>query len=60
MLNKDALEVVKEQSLGSYSSLLLMGKVSEGWRSVMNLSPLNEFFQQTPSKMKIVILALDS
>ena len=36
---------------GFYSRLFLVEKSSGGWRPVIDLSPFNEFVQQTPFKM---------
>ena len=52
MLSKGALERVSEPGPGFYSHLFLMEKASGGWRPVIDLSPFNEFVQQTPFKME--------
>ena len=41
MMEKGTLEVVEDQSPGFYSRLFHAEKASEGWRSVIDLSPLN-------------------
>ena len=51
MLLKGALERVFNPGPGFYSRLLLVEKASGGWRPVIDLSPFNEFVQQTPFKM---------
>ena len=53
MIAKGALETVPNLGLGFYSRLFLVEKASGGWRPVIELSPLNEFVQQTPFKIEI-------
>ena len=60
MLEKDALEVVENQSPGFYSRLFLVEKATGGWRPVIDLSPLNQFVQQTKFKMETVTSIMDS
>ena len=45
-------EVVSDPDPGFYSRLFLVEKTSGGWRQVIDLSPLNEFIQQTPFRME--------
>ena len=52
MLSKGALERVSDPGPGFYSRLFLVEKASGGWRPVIDLSPFNEFVQQTPFKME--------
>ena len=52
MLSKGALERVSDPGPGFYSRLFLLGKASGGWRPVIDLSPFNEFVQQTSFKME--------
>ena len=49
MISKGALERVPDTGPGFYSRLFL---ASGGWRPVIDLSPFNEFVQQTPFKME--------
>ena len=51
MISKGALERVHDPGPGFYSRLFLVEKASGGWRPVIDLSPLNEFVQQSPFKM---------
>ena len=52
MVTKGMLEVVPDQDPSFYSRLFLVEKASGGWRPVIDLSPLNEFVQQTPFRME--------
>ena len=52
MISKGALERVHDPGPGFYSRLFLVEKASGGWRPVIDLSPFNEFVQQTPFKME--------
>ena len=52
MISKGALERVPDPGPGFYSRLFLVEKASGGWRPVIDLSPFNEFVQQTPFKME--------
>ena len=52
MISKGALERVPDPDPGFYSRLFLVEKASGGWRPVIDLSPFNEFVQQTPFKME--------
>ena len=52
MMTKGVLEVVSDPDPGFYSCLFLVEKASGGWRPVIDLSPLNEFVQQTPFRME--------
>ena len=52
MILKGALERVPDPGPGFYSRLFLVENASGGWRSVINLSPFNEFVQQTSFKME--------
>ena len=47
MMTKGVLETVSDPDPGFYSRLFLVEKSSGGWRPVIDLSPLNEFVQQT-------------
>ena len=60
MMEKGALEVVLEPSLGFYSRLFLVEKASGGWRPVIDLSPLNGFLAQTRFQMETVSTVLAS
>ena len=53
MLSKGALERVPDLGPGFYSRLFLVEKASGGWRPVIDLSPFNEFVQQTPSRWRL-------
>ena len=52
MMTKGVLEIVSDPDLGFYSRLFLVEKFSDGWRPVIDLSPLNEFIHQTPFRME--------
>ena len=52
MISKGALERVPDPGPGFYSRLFLVEKASGGWRPMNDLSPFNEFVQQTPFKME--------
>ena len=52
MMEKGVLEIVPDPGPGFYSRLFLVEKASGGWRPVIDLSPLNEFIQQTPFRME--------
>ena len=52
MMTKGVLEIVSDPDPGFYSRLFLVEKSSGGWRPVIDLSPLNELVQQTPSRME--------
>ena len=52
MMTKGVLEIVSDPDPGFYSHLFLVEKSSGGWQPVIDLSPLNEFIQQTPFRMK--------
>ena len=56
MISKGALERVPDVGPGFYSRLFLLEKASGGWRPVIDLSPFNEFVQQTPFKMETTSL----
>ena len=58
MLSKDALEIVLDLGPGFYSPLFLVEKVTRGWRSVIDLSHLNEFLRQTLFRMETVASVL--
>ena len=51
MLEKSALEVVENSSPGFDSRIFLVEKASDSWRSVIDLSPLNQFAVQTGFKV---------
>ena len=52
MVAKGVLEVVPDPDPDFYNCLFLVEKASGGWRPVIDLSPLNEFVQQTPFRME--------
>ena len=52
MMTKGVLEIVSDPDPGFYSHLFLVEKSSGGWQPVIDLSPLNEFIQQTPFRME--------
>ena len=52
MISKGDLERVPDPGPGFYSRLFPVEKASGGWRPVIDLSPFNEFVQQTPFKME--------
>ena len=52
MVAKGVLEVVPDPNPSFYSCLFLVEKALGGWRPVIDLSPLNEFVQQTPFRME--------
>ena len=52
MITKGVLETVSDPESGFYSRLFLVEKSLGGWRPVIDLSPLNEFVQQTPFRME--------
>ena len=54
MLEKSALEVVENSSPGFDSRIFLVEKASDSWRSVIDLSPLNQFAMQTGFKVETV------
>ena len=58
MLAIGALEIARDPGPGFYSLLFLVEKASGGWRSVIDLSHLNEFVQLTPFKMETVASVL--
>ena len=58
MISKGALERVPDPGPGFYSRLFLVENASGGWRPVIDLSPFNEFVQQTPFKMETASLVL--
>ena len=60
MLDKNALEIVENQSPGFYSRLFLVEKATGGWRPVIDLSPLNLFVRQTKFRMETVALVMAS
>ena len=60
MLQKGAVELVDQPGLGYYSRLFLVEKVTEGWRSVIDLSALNGFVSMTKFKMEMVASVLGS
>ena len=43
MLLKGAVEIVEQPGPGFYSGLFIVEKVTGGWRSVIDLSSLNNF-----------------
>ena len=57
--NKGALKVVKDWSPSFYSCLFLV-KASGGWRPITDLSPLNQFIQQTLFRMETASSVLKS
>ena len=52
MLQKGALEPVDKPGPGFYSRLLLVEKVTGGWRPVIDLSTLNSFVTMTEFQME--------
>ncbi|XP_066944575.1 uncharacterized protein [Macrobrachium rosenbergii] len=60
MLSKGTIEVIEDRSLGFYSRIFLVEKASGGWRSVIDLSPLNRFFRQTRFTMETVRTVLSA
>ena len=52
MISKGALERISDPGPGFYSRFLLVEKASGGCRPMIDLSPFNEFIQQTPFKME--------
>ena len=60
MLQKDAVEIVRDPGLGFYSRLFLVEKATGGWRPVIDLSPLNRFVRLTPFRMETVTSVLAS
>ena len=52
MMTKGVLKTVSDPDPGFYSRLFLVEKSSGDWRPVIDLSPLNEFVQQTPFRME--------
>ena len=60
MLDKGALEIVRDPGLGFYSRLFLVEKATGGWRPVIDLSQLNVFVRQTPFKMETVASVIAS
>ena len=52
MVLKGVLEIIPNPGPGFYSRLFLVEKASGGWHPVIDLSPLNEFIQQTPFRME--------
>ena len=52
MMTKGVLEIVSDPDPDFYSRLVLVEKSSGGRRPVIDLSPLNEFVQQTPFRME--------
>ena len=58
MLAKGALEIARDPGPGFYSRLFLVEKATGGWRSVIDLSHLNDFVQLTPFKMETVASVL--
>ena len=58
ILDKRALELVEDKSLGFYSCLFLTEKASRDWRPVIDLSPLDEFIRQTSFRMETAALVL--
>ena len=56
ILEKGSLEVVIDPGLGSHFRLFLGEETSDGWRPVIDLSPLNEFDRQISFKMETVLL----
>ena len=58
LLAKGALEIARDPGPGFYSRLFLVEKATGGWRPVIDLSHLNDFFQLTPFKMETVASVL--
>ena len=52
MVTKGVLEIIPNPGPVFYSRLFLVEKASGGWRPVIDLSPLNEFVQQTTFRME--------
>ena len=52
MMTKGVLEIVSDPDPGFYSRLILVEKSTGGWRPIIDLSPLNEFMQQTLFRME--------
>ena len=58
MLAKGALEIARDPGPSFYSRLFLLEKATGGWRSVIDLSHLNDFVQLTSFKMETVASVL--
>ncbi|MEL7079526.1 MAG: reverse transcriptase domain-containing protein [Cyanobacteria bacterium J06582_2] len=52
MLEKQAIEVVKEDFTGFYNRLFVVTKATGGWRPVLDVSALNKFVSLTKFKME--------
>ena len=52
MMAKGVLEIIPDPGPGFYSRPFLVEKASGGWRPIIDLSPLNEFIQQTQFRME--------
>lgn len=52
MLEKQAIEVVKEDFTGFYNRLFVVTKATGGWRPVLDVSVLNKFVVLTKFKME--------
>ena len=51
-MEKCAVEVVEYPDPGFYSRLLVVPKVTGGWRPIIDLSVLNGFLEVTPFRME--------
>ena len=60
MMDKGALEIVRDPDPGFYSRLFLVEKVTGGWRPVIDLSRLNVLIRQTPFKMETMATTMAS
>ena len=60
MLDKTALEIIEDLTLGFCSCLFLVEKASSALRLVIDLSLLNEFIQQTLFRMEMASFVLKS
>ena len=52
MVEKEAVELVKEKTNGFYNRLFVVTKASGGWRPVLDVSRLNVFVDLTPFSME--------
>lgn len=52
MMEKGAVEVVKDPSPGLYSSVILVPKVTGNWKPLIDLSTLDLFIRKTRFKME--------
>ena len=60
MKDKNAVEQVHSQSMGFYSRMFVVPKVTGGWRPIIDLSPLNKMVQVTKFKMETAQQVLSS